>query len=340
MADADRTATGALELLRALEREPHRFGFFQALRKLECEFADRPRLGEGKRLRDDPVRLGQEPSMAFAPSTLSRFDGGKEGRAPRLFSYFFGLFGPNGPLPVHLTEYAHERILHEDDETFSRFADVFHHRLLSLFYRAWATTRPEVSFDRPSGDYFGEYVASTFGLGFESLRERDAMPDLAKLHHAGLLALQTRNARGLESIIESYFCVTTRIQEFVGQWLDLPHEYRCRLGSSRDTGILGHNLVVGARVWECQQKFRIRMGPLTLRDYERLLPRGESQTRLEAIVKNYIGRELAWDVQLILKRREVPRLELGGSGRLGWTTWLSSREADSDADQLVFTPAP
>ena len=132
MADADRTATSAVELFNALSKEPHKFGFFQALRRIECKFPDRPRLGEGYKVKDDPVRLSQKPSMIFAPSTLAEFDPGTQGRAPRLSTYFFGLFGPNGALPIHLTEYARERIRHEKDYTFARFADVFHHRLLTL----------------------------------------------------------------------------------------------------------------------------------------------------------------------------------------------------------------
>ena len=73
-------------------------------------------------------------------------------------------------------------------------------------------------------------------------------------------------------------------------------------------------------------------------DYTRLLPGGESLRRLVAFVRNYIGDELAWDFRLILKRDEVPKLELGKRGQLGWTTWLGDRSADSDADDLVIDP--
>ena len=138
MADQARTATRTLDLVRELERDPYRFSFFQALRRLEAENRDRPRLGESTRAAEDPIRLGQKPSMAFASSPLAAFERGKEGRADRLDVLFFGLFGPNGPLPNHLTEYAHDRIRNAKDTTFSRFADLFHHRMLSLFYRAWA----------------------------------------------------------------------------------------------------------------------------------------------------------------------------------------------------------
>ena len=154
MAGKKRTTSSAVEMVRALEDEPHRYGFFQALRVLECAHPDRPRVGESTRPTEDAIRLAQEPSLAFAPATLASFQAGQKGFPPRLSVLFFGLFGPNGPLPLHLTEYARDRLRNEHDPTFSRFADIFHHRMLSLFYRAWAVAQPTVNFDRPQSDRF------------------------------------------------------------------------------------------------------------------------------------------------------------------------------------------
>ena len=124
---------------------------------------------------------------------------------PRLAVNFFGLFGPNGPLPLHLTEYARNRLRAESDPTLVRFIDLFHHRMLTLFYRVWAAAQPTVSFDRPETDRFALYVGSLFGLGMPSLRNRDAFPDLARLHYAGQLACQTRHPDGLNAMISDYF---------------------------------------------------------------------------------------------------------------------------------------
>ena len=338
MVAQDRTAARAVRLGRALQKEPYRYDFFQAVRKLECVNLDKPRVGWSLRPVDDPVRLGQQPSLAFAASALASYELAKNGRPPRLSGYFFGLLGPNGPLPTHLTEYAYDRLRNAHDPTFARFLDVFHHRMLTLFYRAWANARPTVSFDRPEGDWFGVYLATLFGLGMESLRNRDAVPDVAKLQYAGLLACQTHHAEGLQAIIEDFFRLPARIKEFVGAWMDLPKNGRCRLGQSPETGTLGLTAIAGARVWGCQQKFRIVLGPVDFAHYQRLLPGGDSLRRLVALVRNYIGDELNWDLNLILKREEVPALKLGGSGRLGWSTWLGRRPAESDADDLMLDP--
>jgi type VI secretion system protein ImpH len=337
MADADRSATARLTLEAALEERPYAFDFFEALRRLQCAHPDRPRLGHARRPADEPVRLGQEPSAAFAPASLARFIR-RGARSPRLSVLFFGLFGPSGPLPLHLTEYAHERARNHRDPTFARFADLFHHRLLALFFRAWADAEPAVSFDRPQDDHFGRQLAALVGLGLPSLRERDAIPDLAKLHNASLLVAHSRPAAALAGLLESFFRVPATIEEFVGRWISLPEDQRCRLGASRANGCLGESLTVGDRVWDCQQKFRIAFGPLTWADYQRMLPGREGLERLTALVRGAVGDELLWEVVLVLRPDEAAPLQLDGSARLGWTSWLSAPPAGREARDMVMEP--
>lgn len=334
MADPQRSAPNPVALLEQLAREPHAFDFFQALRRLESGYPDNPRIGEAKRPTDEPVRLGQEPTLAFAPSTLASLRR-RGNRPPRLEVFCFGLFGPNGPLPLHLTEYARDRLRNHDDPTFARFADVFHHRLLTQFYRAWASLQPAVSYDRPERDRFGEYLGAVFGLGMPSLRERDAAPDLAKLYYAGLLAGPTRHADGLRAMLGDFFGMPVTIEQFVGQWIELSEDNMTRLGDP-DTGALGVTAVAGSRVWDVQHKFRIRVGPIGYADYRRLLPGGDSLARLVALVRNYVDDGLSWDLQLVLKKEDVPPLRLGESGQLGWTTWAASAPLDEDADDLML----
>jgi len=221
MADPNRTPPHSLNLLDELELEAHSFDFYQAVRRLDCEFTDKPPTGQSLRLADDPVRFGQEVSLAFAPATLKSIDRNKS-RPPRLVQRFLGLFGPQGPLPIHLTEYIRDRARNHGDRTLLSFINVFHHRMVALFYRAWSRVRPTVSFDRPTPDRFGDYIGSVFGLGMKTLADRDALPDLPKRHFAGLFGCQTRHADGLLAILQGYFGLPVQIQEFVGQWIELP----------------------------------------------------------------------------------------------------------------------
>ena len=334
MAGENREAAHALEWLEALRRTPYAFHFFQALRRLECLHRDKPRMGKSARLSDDPIRLAQEPSLAFAPATLAAFDPGNGERPPKLYEYFLGLFGPHGPLPTHLTEYARGRLRNDGDRTFAWFADIFHHRMLCLFYRAWADTQPTVSYDRPETDRFNVYVGAPFGMGMPSLWNRDAIPDLAKFHYAGRLVGQTRNPEGLQAILGDFFKLPATVETFVGHWLPLSETSRCRLGETPATGLLGLTAVIGERVWDCQHRFRIVMGPMKLEEFQRFLPGTDSLRRLVAWVRNYVGDELLWDVNLILKKEEVPPLVLGEGSQLGWTTWLTGQPLARDADDL------
>ena len=334
---ADEVGHSADALMDRLEAEPERFDFFQAMRALECAFPDKPRVGRAQRATDESVRLGQQPHLHFAPSALYSFEQGDTEHKARLLVYFLGLLGPNGPLPLTLSEYVYDRVHGHDDTAIAGFLDLFHHRMLTFFYRAWSSSRQAVSYDRAEDDRFVAYVGSAFGVGMDTFRQRDAVPDEAKLHFAGHLSCPTKHASGLRSLLETYFRLPVAIEQFVGQWMLLPHEYRCRLGEDTDTCTLGRTVVVGSRVWDCQQKFRVRMGPMSFKHYERLLPTGSSFARLRDWVRNYVGDELDWDARLVLKAEEVPKTQLGKAGQLGWTTWLKSKPFARDADDLCLS---
>ena len=325
--------TDALAFFATLAEAPYRYDFYQTLRRLECLYADKPRWGKALRPVDEAVRLGQDPDLSFAPAPLASFeiDGDKP---PRLQVRLFGLFGPNGPLPLHLTEYARERLRLAGDPTLSRFLDVFHHRFLALFYRAWAQAQPHVNRDRPREDRFTTYVGAFVGMSPAAFRDCDALPDLAKFFHVGSLVRQVRNSEGLLDILQHYFRVPVEIEQFVGHWMLLGASERTLL--SHEGATLGSGAALGSRVWDRQSKFRIRLGPLTLDQYKSFLPGGGPLRKLVDWVRMYLCFELDWDARLLLKQNEVPSLKLGGGQQLGWTTWLGHRRTETCADDLCL----
>ena len=320
----------------SVQAAPYSYGFHALLRLYEALHRTRPRLGRSRRPSQDAIRLGQEPSVVHAPASLAGLEPGQDGRPDRLLVHLFGLFGPDGPLPLHITEQARDRQRNHGDATLRRFIDLFHHRTLSLFHRAWTDVRPTSSFDRPEDDRFGHYTGALIGLSTPGLRDRDAMPDLTKLHFAGLLANQTRHADGLGAILSSFFAMPVHVESFVGAWLGLPPADFSRLNDGARTAGLGTTALLGRRVWSRQHKFRLVFGPLTLVEYRRLLPGGRSFHRLVPIVRNWAGDALAWDVNMVLQRDEVPAVRLGQQGQLGWTTWLMPRQSPDDAADLFL----
>jgi type VI secretion system protein ImpH len=326
------------ELLRAVEATPAKYDFFALLRLIECACTDRARLGQATRPVDEPIRLGQEPSLAFAPSTLAYVVPAKEGRPPRIGSYFLGVLGPNGPLPIHLTEYVRDRLRNSDDPTLVRFFDLFHNRVLTLFYRAWANAQPTVCLDRPSSDRFMTYVGALFGIGSPAMLERDEFSDNAKRYFAGRFALQTRNAEGLRAMVRDYFGLPTELEEFVGEWTPLQDESRWRITRTSRAGALGISTILGARAWQRQTKFRLTFGPLKEDEFQSMLPGGRRLKRLTALVRNYVGDSLTWDVRLFLDKRVSQPFRLDRITRLGWTSWLGHCPEGEGREDLIFNP--
>src|SRR5262245_51617833 len=340
MASTDRPPERDLGWLQRLAEAPHGYSLFGVLRRLEHGRAGHPRFGESVRPAEDPLRLAQSPSMAFAPTEIAAFiQPAEAGQLPRLEIHSLGLLGPHGPLPLHITEYVRNRRQNMADPTASRFLDLFHHRMMCLLYRAWANAEPTAVHDRGQDDRFATYVGSLFGIGSPSMRGRDAWPDAAKLHHAGPLVVQTRCPGPLQQMLNDYFEVPTRVEEFIGEWLEIPARQHWRLGEAPGTGTLGLSATAGEAVWSRSHRFRIIIGPVGLEKFRAFLPPRESLARLVALVRNYIGDELQWDLNLILKKDEVPAWCLGVDGELGMTSWLTTDRRASDAADAVIDPA-
>jgi type VI secretion system protein ImpH len=323
--------------LEQLAASPERFDFFAALRLWEATHPDRPRLGEGRRAGDEPIRLGQPPHLAFPPAQLAGFvPAPGQGRPPRLQAYLFGLFGPQGPLPLHLTVHARDRLRRHQDATFADFCDVFHHRMLAFFYRAWANARPTVEQDRPGQDRFARRLGALAGLATPAFHGRHALPDRFVLHAAGLFVMESRPAEMLARLVAGFFKVPVRVEEFVGAWLEVPGADRARLGGAR----LARDAVLGTHRFERGQRFRLELGPLTLAQFLRLLPCGDALRHLRALTHLAAGPELDWDARLVLRREEVPAARLDGATRLAWTSWLWTGHRARDAGDLVLDGGP
>jgi type VI secretion system protein ImpH len=217
--------------------------------------------------------------------------------------------------------------------------------MIAMFYRAWAVNHAAVSFDRvaedPETDRFGFYVASTIGLAEKTLRRRDGVPDIAKQHFAGRSSHQTKPPEGLAAILGDYFGMPCRIEEFVGQWIDIPESDRLRVGKDRAIGRLGESAVVGARTWDCTQKFRIVIGPLTLRA---VLPPAPKRTLVRP--PRRVGPQLRGTSSTGTRRSSSRKKRSPAPGSaatgvrppsmLGWTTWMKTGPFERDADELVL----
>ncbi len=319
-----------LTWLAELTQRPWENDFYQVLRRVEAWHPQLPRLGEARKPVDEPIRLGQDPELTFAPANLWRVNTRPDGRV-RLGVRFLGLWGPQGPLPLHLTELTRERERQHGDPTLARFADLFHHRLLLSFYRSWRQAQPVVSRDRPNEDRFRSYVGSTFGQGMPAWYSRDSVPDDAKRFFAGLLSRTARNPDGMRDLVAHYFGQKVEIDTFSPRWMPLPEAQRSALGKRDGSALLGRGTVLGRRVFDVQHHFTLRIGPMSLAAYEQFLPVGSWNARLKDWVLQYVGEEFGVHADLSVAPDQVPRMKLGGGARLGWTSWLGTWKKETPA---------
>lgn len=315
---------------------PWRYDLFHLLRRLDAQGGERYPLGRAPLPKFESFRIGQTPSMRFAPATIASVRQRENSGLHDIAILSFGLFGPHGPLPVHMTEYVSERIHHHQDDSFSAFADLFHHRLTLLFYRAWADAQPTVSLDRQDNRRFERYLASLIGMGQPGQLANGAISPHARFTHAGHLTRHSRDPEGLEKILRNYFKVPVNIISNVPQWVALGHGEQARLGAGRRFPRLGTSAFLGVAVRDVQHKFRLVIGPLSGEDYARFLPGEKAVRELRDWIRQYLGIEYAWDVQVCIRHDAIFGAALGGGGKLGYSTWLGRQPVPASRGDLVF----
>lgn len=328
-----------------VEAAPYAHDLFQVLRRLDAQAAPNPRLGRAWHPGSESVRVGQQPSLAFAPASVAGAST-DDNQLPKLSIHGFGLFGPNGPLPLHLTEFARNRARNHDDPTLCAFADLFHHRLALLFYRAWADAQPTASADRGEHASFDRYVACLAHIGLAALPRSHTPGPHALYGMAGRLVRKARDAHGLQQMLTAWLRMPVRIVEWVPQWIALEHQDRAALGPMAPGAQLGAGAMIGAAVRDATSKFEVRIEVSTADQFHALLPGSDTMNELTAWVRTYVGCEFAWDVRLAIANDVVAPLRLGDSTPLGWGSWLGARSAASGparddefrTDDFVYSP--
>ncbi|HVF51085.1 MAG TPA: type VI secretion system baseplate subunit TssG [Pyrinomonadaceae bacterium] len=346
----------AAPLTGVLFDESYRFEFFQAVRLLERIFKERQPVGRiGSAPADEVVRFRTRQSLDFPASQIYEMqrgtraavaaaagDDGDEASPvepqPQMHVAFMGLTGPMGVLPRHYTELIAERVRAKDHALWE-FLDIFNHRLLSLFYRAWEKYRFTVAYERGDRDRFTEYLFDIVGLGTRGLQDRLRMRDEGLLFYGGLIAQRPHSASAMAAILADRFGVPARVEQFSGQWLKIEPDSVTRLGAANSE--LGVSTIVGARVWDEQSKFRLRFGPLALQQFLNLIPSGGNFQPATRLTRFLAGAEFDFDVQLTLRAAEVPPTVLTTRAKrrpmLGWTTWLKTQEFTEDDSQVVLS---
>lgn len=321
-----------------LAREPYRFEFFQAVRLLARMHPNQQVPGRFSNPRSEVVRFGATASVAFPASQIQALDTTREPAAMQV--NFMGLTGPLGVLPLDYSALVIDR-LRARDYAMRDFYDLFNHRMISLFYQAWEKYRFNVAYERGERDRFSYRVLALLGLGTPGLEDRQDIADHSLLFYSGLLSMHARSATALRHLLMDYFGVEVEIEQFVGAWYPVEIEAQCCLGEGLgDSERLGVGAVVGDEIWDQQSRARIQLGPLTIEQYMDFLPGGDGHRQIRAMAGFFAGGEYDLELQLILRRDDVPACELRQEAtagqQLGWTSWLKSKDFTRDARETIL----
>jgi type VI secretion system protein ImpH len=320
--------------------------FFQAVRLLTRLIPERKPVGTTARPGEEVVRFGAWLSLAFPASAIDVIERVPDWEGPpRMTVTFMGLSGIQGVLPVCYTE----QMLAQDtagNDALKDFLDLFNHRFVSLFYRAWEKHCVPVQYEAAAlagggTDLFTRSLYDLIGLGTPGLRNRMRITDESLLPYAGLVAQRPRSATALRSILRDYFSLPVEIDQCIGSWYPLDDVDRSYLSFDSERNQLGVGAFIGEKVWNQQSKFRLRLGPIDLEHFSDFLPGRPGISKLLDLTRYLVGPSLAFEVQLILQADEVPDLQLTDEGTdgpyLGWSSWLKNDSFTKDASDAVFT---
>lgn len=335
-----------------IRRDGPRFGFFQAVRLLALEAG----VGSRKAALPDKLRFGSPLSLTFPASEIAAIaptppvvaepaanpaPADNAAATLAITVGFMGMTGPSGALPVSYTELFIDRRNQFRDSTGHQFLDLFTHRAVSLFYQAWHKHRFYLSHEAGDGDGFSRNLLDLVGVGLRSLQQRleasgAGVPDRFLIHYAGLLAQKPLSASNIAALVEGYFGIPAQLEQFVGQWLQLPESERSTLGG-RAAG-LGRNAFVGERLWDRQNKIRLKLGPMRHPQFAEFQPGGAGRAALRELIRFCVGFTLDCEVRLSLDRRDIPLpvLDAASAPRLGCNLWLNAGPAKRDADDMCF----
>ncbi len=322
-------------LIRQAARDPGHHSLFPLLRALEQIVDEEFQWGQTASPSDEPIRVGQNLSLAFEGREVAAIRAGRHDRPTRVMQNVVTLTGPSGPMPLHFAEAVREREFNQGDPVLARFLDTLLHRVITLFYRAWSLNRVHVSADKPPhADGVLKALLSIGGLGEGALDGSMAIDPRSLAVQVVNLARPTCGVRQLAPQLEHYFQVPVKIESFVPSFTPISPAGRWRLRPPRtdSTMRLGAGLPIGNTTCSVSDRIRIVLGPMEAEDYERFLPGTRSRRRLEEWVRLFVGVAVDWDLRLIMKKPDAQPLRLGQQGRLNRDGWLGRRRPHAGAD--------
>ena len=319
---------------------PQQTRFFELLRQLETQSQ---RFGRSGGPEKEPARLGQGARQAFATSDVAECDIAEGDQPHRVAVNAIGLLGPEGPMPLHITRWVMARLSNRwfagdadgatSDTAFLEFCNLVQHRMIALYWRAWADAHPEVQISHDAGGRVSALLDTLAGIGLGDARRTETERARQKIKHGTGLAQEVQSPDRLTQYLSDVLQIELSLVEYVGVWTGIPASLQSRLGQSYAQ--LGQNAVIGARTFERAYRMELRAGPMSFAKFSSFLQDEALYDDLRHAVKFAIGEGQEVDLRLVLDRAEVPQARLGQC-QLGRTVWLNP-DPDKDPDDMCLT---
>ncbi len=352
--------------------KPYEFQFHQAIRLLEQASQEKSAIGQlhaaighSTSPNNEFVRFKHSSSLRFNAASIQNIESVSLSHNDESTQYQWlvnssclGLTGSEGILPFHTSELIQQQA-REKSTSLADFFDLFNHRTLSLFYRAWHKYRLPVNYEEnrltskhnnpapppTKRDHFTIALASLCGLGTLLYEKELPIPLESLISYSGLLSQGNISASALESIIASYFDLVVEIEQFQPQWQSIPTDIQTQLPSQENplgtNNILGANMILGCEGYHIQSKFMIRISPLAYDEFMSLSPGSKKLVALQKLIQLAVGEEFDFELSITVNDGEIPAAALVSNNvyqpKLGWNTHLSSSSNGNDLVEVVLS---
>jgi type VI secretion system protein ImpH len=325
--------TGAIPLLPALLDAATRMNFIRFCELVELAAPEAAPIGSTDSPANEPVRFRSRAQLGFPGREIDRvaYDIDRPTAAPAVHTTFLGLYGVDARMPAYFVdEVAQNR---DGAESLSAFLDLFHHRVITQFYRVARKYRYPVGFRRDGADAVSRYLVSFAGLGFSTQRAdgktstaRQMLAEVSDkrklLSMLGLAMQKTRTAEGLAGILRHAVPDgEITVEEFHPVWREI---------NAFEPAPLGEQCLLGRGFFDRANAVRIVITPASRETVLALVPGKQAHREVMALLRFYLGYESEAHLEMHVRSQLMPPPTLAPQqANLGFTAQLETASQSS-----------
>lgn len=331
------------DIVKLIEAEGSRFGFFQAVDLLHRLIPNTVSVGELGPPGKEPVRFHHDPNLSFHASDVSSIAVKREGDEIRatMTTTFLGLTGTSSPMATIFAEDV-LRAEAEEESSLRAFYDLFHHRLISLFFRTWKKYRFTVGFKADGTDVFSRRMLSFVGVDMGGATHQHGLGPLELLGMAPLLATRTRSPRMMNIILARALPegVGFVLEPFVARRVTIESGDRVILGRQRHQ--IAVTFLIGKSVVDRSGRCRLTIGPVDLETYESLMPGGARFQPLRDIILQFVPPNVEPELEILMSGGPAARFQLASekNSSLGVSTRIPLKDTSGAIRARILLTDP